>query len=121
MRLVLAFTLLCGVAWGGEIRSIPSPQKTSADAGLEFVAERMYVDFADDLIIKGTVTKTSSKTYKFVRVILTVRDDQGAFINRDDFRTNPNTINPGEVGYMSAFIGMHGEQPATVEYTVTGQ
>ncbi len=121
MRILLAFVLMCGVAAAGEIKVVPSSQKTSRDIGLDFVCESVALDFEGDVALKGTVTNTGDSDYWGVMVVFTVKDRDGGFINRDNTLAEPDEIGVGEVGYIDTFVRMEGKSPAVVEYSVTGR
>lgn len=98
-----------------------SKEATSADIPLELTVEKSRWD-GKDMLIWGTIKNMGNKTYKYVKVICTVKDSSGGFIGRKTWLATPHTIGPGQVGYIEgSFIECEGRKPDCLEYKVIGE
>lgn len=81
-----------------KITVIQSSEKTSQDVPLEFAFDNAQLD-TTHLYLYGTIKNTGKVSFYSVKMIITIRADDGSFIFRDDLPVAPSTIAPGEIGY----------------------
>jgi hypothetical protein len=119
---VLAIILVTAFsAFSEEIAVVKSSAQTSSDIPLSFTFEKAKWE-NNKLYIWGTVKNTSNRTYKFVKVVFTVKDKDNKFISRRSWYVDPTTIEPGKVGYIeNHHVECEGKRPAKIEYSVLGE
>lgn len=109
-----------------KINVIKSNEQTSQDIPLSFNLDNSRLD-ETHLYLYGTVSNPSQVSYYSVTLIITIRDQNGNFIFRDDLPVEPDFIRPGEVAY----FGVGGlcirctdcskKEAITVEYKIIGE
>jgi len=105
---------------------IKTTERTSADIPLEFKLDSIRLD-DPFLFIIGSIVNNSHFSFSSVAILFTARDQENNFINRDDLSVRPNTLRPGEVGY----VGLGGEvlrctdciykEEIIIEYKIIGK
>ena len=98
----------------------PSPVKTAATTPLTFNLERSTMQVGS-LRFWGRVKNDTDKTFRFVRVVATARDEGGRQLGQTEAFVEPDILAPGASGYVNAaWIPCGGGTPKELEYSVRG-
>jgi len=108
----------CTTLFAAEIIQLKNKLTTSNDVPLSFVLEKSTFD-GSKTRVWGAVHNNTNETYNRLRVSFTVRDKSGKFLGRSSWSLEPDTVGPGQVGYINdKFIECEGRRPSTIETSV---
>lgn len=118
MRWILAFTLFCGMAWGGEIE-VRKGEVTSVDEYFEFAFDGV-ASVSSYTRVHGRLKNVSDKTFNVVAVTITVKGADGSFIARDSAMVSPDRVEPGKTSYCEIDVKIDTDAvPAIIEWSVS--
>lgn len=118
--ILLAALFIAKAVIAGELISVKSKDVTSMDIPIRFILEKTTWR-EGKVAIWGAAKNNSTGTYNFVRVIFTVRDDNGNFIGRNTCYAEPSSIGPNQVGYIEdGHVDCEGRRPSIIEFSVIG-
>ena len=116
--LVLAFCLICGVAVGGEVE-VRKGSNTSVDKFFEYSFDG-FEKKRDRITVHGQVKNISNESFEMVQVSITIKDADGNFLGRERKLANPNSIDPGDIGFHEVTVDLNtGKDPAIIEWSIS--